>query len=269
MAASIGVQGQVVSWAGTFNAAMLALIKPAAFTITQQAQEFDTTGYNSSNAAIASDYLRGLRQWSGSIEGFNATPVNGIAALISGTAYSTNARAWGIDIECDAKDTTAWTVTNSWRTFKPGLQRWSGFYECLVDDTTVTEPVLGNSGGAPEEPLSATFTISSGNTWAGSIFTTGVQITSRVGDLNVIRHTFRGSGQLGINGSAAFLPDNDTGSPAMVAMVAGSLILEADDGVTYTGSAFPTRMSLSVGVGDVTRCSVSLQGTGECAHAAV
>jgi len=263
MAASIGVQGQVVSWAGTFNSAMLQLFKPAAFTITQQAQEFDTTGYNSTNDIVASSYLRGLRQWSGTIEGFNATPISGVAASISGTAYSTNARAWGIDIECDAKDTTAWTVTDSWRTFKPGLQRWSGFYECLVDDTTVTEPVLGNSGGAPEEPLSATFTLVSGNTWAGSIFTTGVQITSRVGDMNVIRHTFRGSSNLTVAGSAAFLPAN---SGTMVAMVAGSLILEADSGVTYTGNAFPTRLSVAVGVGDVTRCSVSLQGTAALAH---
>lgn len=263
MAASIGVQGQVVSWAGTFNSAMLALFKPAAFTITQQAQEFDTTGYNSSNQAIASDYLKGLRQWSGSIEGFNATPVNGVAASISGTAYSANARAWGIDIECDAKDTTAWSVTNYWRTFKPGLQRWSGFYECLVDDTTATTPVLG-SADATAEPLSATFTLVSGNTWAGSIFTTGAQITSRVGDMNVVRYTFRGSSNLTVAGSAAFVPAN---SGTMVAMVAGSLILEADDGVTYTGSAFPTRLSVGVAVGDVTRCSVSLQGTGAIVHA--
>lgn len=268
MAVSIGTQGQVVSWAGTFNAAMLALVKPAAFTLNQQAQEFDTTGFSSTNTAIASTFLKGLRQWSGSLEGWNATPVHGVVGSVSGTAYSANFRSWGIDIECDAKDTTSGTITNYWRTWKPGLQRWSGFYECLVDDTTATTPVLG-SADATAEPLSASFTISSGNVWSGSIFTTGLQITSRVGDMNVARYTFRGSGNIGINGTAAFLPDNDSGTPTMVTMVAGSLVLETDDGVTYTGDAFPTRMSIAVNNNSDTKVSVQFQGTGACVHAVV
>lgn len=264
MAGTIGVTGEVSSWIGTVNAAVLAQMKPAAFTLNQTAQEFDTTGYDASdNLVIASTYLKGLRGWSGTMEGFHSTPVAGTVASISGTSYSANARSWDIQIECDAKDVSAFTQTNNWRTFLPGLQRWSGSYECLVDDTTPITPVLGSADGTAE-PLTGTFTMSSGNTWAGSIFTTGASITSRVGDLNVVRYTFRGSSDLTVAGTAALFAANN-GTQA--AMANGTLTMLMATGRSMAGSAFITRAALTCTQGDVTRVSLAFQGSGALTHA--
>lgn len=258
MAAVTGLTGEVDSWSGTFNAALLALLAPAEFSLDMTGADLDTTAFNTSagSQAIVETHIPALREWRGSFSGSQATATNGILGGVSGASYTNNVRAWDITLEASDLDTTVFNTSASWKTFAPGLVRWSGSYEALVDDTT--------SIAIPDASAqSATFTLTTSNTWAGSIFTTGAQVTSRVGDLAVVRYSFRGSGHITVTGSAAVM----TATSTQATPAAGSLVLMAKDNngssdVKYTGSAFWTSIAVSNRVGEELKATVGFRGTG-------
>lgn len=259
MAAVTGLTGEVSSWNGTFNAALLALLAPAEFSLEMTGASLETTAFTPATGTqtVVATKIPGLREWRGSFAGSQATATNGIAGTVSGANYSTNVRAWEITMTAAELDTTVFQTANSWKTFAPGLVAWSGTYEALVDDTTlVAVPDVAT--------VTATFSIDASNSWIGSIFTTGATVTGRVGDLFVVQYTFEGTGHLESSGTAAVLPDNN-GTVATPA--AGSLVLYARDNNgtndrTYTGSAFWTRIAVSCRVGEVVRGTVNFRGTG-------
>jgi hypothetical protein len=250
MAATTGLTGNVNSWTGTLTSAMVALIRPASFNLETNAAELDTTGFSS----VVESALKGLRTWNGTIEGYLATPTNGLASNVSGAAYSVSPRSWELSIRSAPITAHAWPVASgNWGAFLPGLVSWSGSYEALVDDTTAVK-----FAGDATEPLTATFTISSGNTLAGSIFTTGASVVSRVGELQVVRYSFRGTGHVTSVGSGNVLP----ASSSLVTPVAGALTLQATNSRTYSGSAFWTEIMVRCGLEEVNNVRIGFQGTG-------
>ncbi len=257
MTATQGLLGDVVSWGGTFNTAVLALIKPAGFTANLTAASLDVTGY-AAGAAVVRSKIKGLKGISGNIEGFLATPNNGIAGSVSGPTYTSNVRSWNMSIKAAALETTAWPVTaTNWRTFLPGLVEWSGSYEALVDSSTaITE------AGEAAEPLSATFTIASGQTLAGTIFNTSAAVVSRVGELNVVRYSYEGTGHIVSVGTSNLVPAAST----LALPVAGTLILKmAEEGATdkaLSFSAFWTELSIDVSPQNAVTIGWGFQGSG-------
>lgn len=252
MSATTGLTGSVTSWAGTFNAAMLALLKPATFTLDTSADSLDTTAFNA-GAAIVANKIKGLKSWRGQFAGPLATPAHGITGAVSGTAYSTNVQRWSMSLRCNPLDATAYPIASSYKAFIPGLVSGSGSFDAIVDGTTaITE------AGASTEPSTGTFTISTGNTLAASLFTTGAQIISRVGDLNVVRYSFDIDGHVTSVGTANIIPAATT----LATPVAGALVLTAASGRTYTGSAFWTSLDIVVDPAAISLCSVGFQGSG-------
>lgn len=263
MAAVTGLRGEVDSWSGTFNAATLALITPAEFSLRMTNADLDTTAFvNSANThAVAKTMIPGLRDWSGSFTGpsvdGSGVASNGIAGSVTGANYSAQVQAWELDLVAAELDSTLFGTSGSWRTFAPGLVEWSGTYDALVDDSTAVALV-------DDTPVTATFQLRTSNTWVGTIFTTSADVVSRVGELATVRYAFRGSGHLDVNGSAAIMPDN---SGALATPVAGSLVLKTyeNNGTgerTLTGSAFWTRIRASVRTGEVVKATVDFRGTG-------
>lgn len=260
MAATTGLQGQVTSWAGTFNAAVLALLKPASFSVDTNAAELDTTGYAAGAAAVRSK-IKGLLGWSGQYSGYLAAPTNGIAGSVTktsgGAVYAVNTRSWSMSIRAAAVETTAWPVTNNWRTFVPGLVEWGGSFEAIVDDTTA---VLIAGEEVTPSPLGVTFKLSSGNTLAGTVFASQAGISSRVGELQVVRYTYVGTGNVTSVGSENVMPAN---SGTIATPVAGAMELGLYSTTRkLTGSAFWTEISVGVDPNSVNQCSVSFQGSG-------
>jgi hypothetical protein len=192
------------------------------------------------------------------MEAFQATPINGIAGSISGAAYTTSIQRYNLSLRAQPIDTTAWPITSQWRTSSPGLVEWSGNYDAIVDtSTSITE------AGSSTEPLSnVTFTVASGQTFVGTLFTTNAQVVSRVGDLVVVRYSFDGTGHLQSVGSSNIIPAAST----LATPIAGSLKLKAHEGggtdKEYTGDAFWTEISLTVDPATVVSVRVRYQGTG-------
>lgn len=252
MSGTTGLTGSVTSWAGTFNAAMLALLKPATFTLDTNADSLDTTAFNA-GAAIVANKIKGLKHWRGQFSGPLATPAHGITGAVSGTAYSTNVQRWSMSLRCNPLDSTSYPITSNWKTFLPGLVMGSGSFDAIVDGTTpITE------AGSSTEPATGTFTLSTGNTLAASLFTTGAQIVSRVGDLNVVRYSFDIDGHVTSVGSANIVPAAST----LATPVAGALVLQSAASRTYTGSAFWTGIEIVVNPAAISLCTVSFQGSG-------
>jgi hypothetical protein len=251
-----GLTSDIVSHAGTFNAALLALLKPGSFTLDTNADSLDTTGF-AAGAAIVRTKIKGLRAWTVDVDAYQATPVNGINGSISGAAYTTSVQRYNLSLRAQPIDTTAWPITSQWRTSSPGLVEWDGSYDAIVDTSTaITE------AGSSSEPLEATFTVNTSNTLVGTIFTRSAQVVARVGELVVVRYAFDGTGHLVSSGSANLLPAAST----IATPVAGSLVLKAHEGgatdKTYTGDAFWTEIGISVDPAAVNTIRVRYQGTG-------
>jgi hypothetical protein len=255
MAAITGLTSDVVSWAGTFNAALLALLKPGSFTLNTNADSLDTTSYDAGAAAVRSK-IKGLKSWDAEFQAQLANPRSGIGGNVTGSAYATNIQRFELSLRAAALDSTTFTTTGA-RTFASGLVEWNGSFEGLVDSSVpITE------AGSSTEPLTATFTVSSGNTLAGTIFTTRAEVVSQVGELVLVRYDFDGSGHLTIAGSANMMPAAST----QVTPAAGELVLKAHEAgasdKTYTGSAFWTEIGIRVDPAALSTVRVRCQGTG-------
>jgi hypothetical protein len=256
MAGTVALAGKVTSWGGTFNTNLIGLMQPAAFTLEMSNAELDTTPFLTQAPAqsVVETAVPGLRAWEGTIEGYSGDTTGraGIAGTVATAVYDYNVRSWDISLTATDQDTTSWPNTTSWMTYAPGLMRWSGNYEAIIDDTNaVTVPETSAGTG--------TFTLSSGNYWEGQIFSTRVSAVVRVGDVNIVRYAFRGSGHLTVVGSDAGMTAN---SGALATPEAGSLVLQAHTSRTYTGSAFWRSIAMNCAVGGVIQTTIGFRGTG-------
>src|SRR5690606_16051757 len=128
MAVAPGYKGVVTSWAAPNNA-ILALWKPMRFAVSVAGDALEGTGF-AAGGAVVRTYNKGLRSWTGQIEGYPATPVGGHLGTFSGSnVYVTNPRSFEITIEAGVLEDTAFQPTNNWRVFQPGLLGWQVQWE--------------------------------------------------------------------------------------------------------------------------------------------
>jgi hypothetical protein len=253
---TVGLTGVVTSWGVDTNFThelVKDLMRPNEFSLNMNNADLDTTPFT--GPTIYGTALPGLREWSGTIAGHlgtSGTPASdGIGGLVATAEYDLLVRSWEISLTADALDVTNWTdLAARWKGYAPGIVRWSGTYEAIVDNAT-------GIGIPPAASGAATFTLSSGNTWAGSIFSTQISAAVRVGDVNIARFAFRGTGDLTVTGSNAGMAAGTIATP-----VASALVLTAYTGRTYSGSAFWTSIRTTCNIGDAIKTSVDFQGTG-------
>ncbi|MAH51238.1 hypothetical protein CMI37_35805 [Candidatus Pacearchaeota archaeon] len=115
----------------------------------------------------------------------------GTVTLVNG--YVANVRNWTLNIVADEHDITDFSSTTAWTEYMTGLKRWSGSYECFLDDTTVLVlPGYGTGGGGAAMVL----TSSTGRTFSGDAVVTAADVTVNPADPNVCTVNFRGTGAL-------------------------------------------------------------------------
>jgi hypothetical protein len=257
VAASVGYSGIVTSWAS--NTQLIATgAAPASFTLTESADSFPSTVMGAS--LLANSNLKGLRSWTVGIEairpGSPAGQTGHTATVAFAPGYVANCTAFDINFQAAAFESTimgASDTTNRWKQFLPGLISWSGSYTALVDDTTATVSPAGTS-----EPATMTLTVSTGLSFAGSVFTTGATRSVNTQGISTIDYTFVGSGNVTVTG--ATLPFAAASSIAIPAP--GSLVLTAASGRTFTGSAFWTGVRMRTPVAGQITTSITAQGSG-------
>jgi hypothetical protein len=253
---TVGLTGVVTSWGSDteFTYELVKdLMRPNEFSLNMNNADLDTTPFT--GPTVYGSALPGLREWSGSIAGFlgtSGTPASdGIGGLVATAEYDLLVRSWEITLTADALDVTNWTdLSARWKGYAPGIVRWSGTYEAIIDNATHIGIPAAAAGAA-------TFTLSSGNSWAGNIFTTQIGAAVRVGDVNVARFAFRGTGDVTFTGSNAGVRAGALATPE-----AESLVLTAYSGRTYTGNAFWTSIRTTCNIGDAIKTSVDFRGTG-------
>tara|TARA_Y100000310_G_scaffold323661_1_gene384375 strand:+ start:232 stop:597 length:366 start_codon:yes stop_codon:yes gene_type:complete len=106
------------------------------------------------------------------------------------SGYVVHVRSWTLDYEGEALEVTDFGDAGV-AAYIPGVKRWSGSYECVLDDTTVT--VAPGAAAA-----SATFTIATSQTLGGSIIVTAVRYSVDTQGLAIVTFDFQGSGALTI-----------------------------------------------------------------------
>lgn len=256
MAAISGITGAVTSWSGTTNAYLAATgVEPAQFNLTLEGTELDTTSFTDAGVGTA---IKGLAGWFAEWETWLKAPAEGSAGLVTYTAgYTANLNAWELEAEADEFESTAFGGTV--KAYTPGGFKWRGSFSGHLDDTTAAVAV-GNSN----EPATGTFKYqekgATDNTLSGSIFTHGANLAVAPSALNAIAYNFRGSGALTQSTPSAgvgIIPNGVLPVPT-----AGSLVLTASSGRTYTGSAFWTRIGISCRVNELVRVRVRARGTG-------
>lgn len=254
----LGITGAVTSWTGGNNAQLAGTgTSPMEGTIYLEGQEFDSTVFAS---AGYKNHIKGLQSWYVEFGTYPKAIDHGgnSAGLVTNAAgYVTNLNEWSMDIERDELESTIFT--DATMSYLPGLIDWGGSYAGLLDDTTVAT-LPGNSS----EPATGTFKYqergAADNTLSGSIFTTRGQIGVRPSALNTISYTYRGSGAL-----TQSTPSTGAGVFTVGAIsgdAASSLVFTASTGRTFTGSAFWSRVSISLKVGQLTSVRVRARGTG-------
>lgn len=259
MAAITGIEGAVTSWAGTQNSHLISSgTKPADFTLRIEAGEHDVTGFG--DAGIAAMIKETVYQWSGTIRAQLVAPASGTLGLVTFAAgYTANLNAWDMAVECAASN-PATSFGNTAHVFLPTVMRWGGSFSGSLDGTTA----LLIPAASSSEPGSATFKYqergADDNALSGDVFTTRVEASVPHASLATVSYTYRGTGAL-----TQSTPSTGAGifpAGAIARPTAGSLVLTAATGRTYTGSAFWTRVALGVSLGQAVSVDIDFQGTG-------
>jgi len=251
MAVSFIRKGIVTSWSGL---PISGLLHQAA-TFTQAA---DDVNYPENAAGLLTS-VDSLRTVTGTIDGLLPTPEIGNAGAVAySDGYAANVQSWSMNINVAAVDTTAFGgsgLSTRYRTFIPGNYEWSGTYSAIVDDATKLEEAGEDTAGA------ATFTLSSGDTLAGNIYTTQLSAPLTINGLAVATYSFRGSGALTAVGT-----NNIITAGAPIALPSASTLTfqyaENNTDGEMEVSAFWTSLGVTVTPGDMTRVQVGWQGTG-------
>jgi len=113
-------------------------------------------------------------------------------SVVFANGYVVNANTWQINITSDEHDITDFESTSDWAEYMHGLKRWSGSFDCFADDTTAIDA----AGEWDVAEGTATFTASTGRTFAGSIIALTNDITVNPANPNKVSVRFRGTGAL-------------------------------------------------------------------------
>jgi hypothetical protein len=253
---TVGLTGAVTSWGsnGTFADNIAKdLNLPAEFTLDMDGVDLDVTPFV--GPTIVETHTPGLRSWGGTITGFlgSSSGQDALGGAVATAEYDLNVRSWNMTLTARELDVTSWTnLSTRWMAYAPGLVSWSGSYEAIIDNATALSIPSSSTG-------TGTFTISSGNYWEGSIFSTRVGAVVRVGDVNIARYDFRGTGHLTVVGSNAGMPAN---SGSVATPIAETMVLTAYTGRTYTGSAFWRSIQATCNIGQAIQTVIGFRGSG-------
>lgn len=263
MTAINGLTGEVVSWAG-YTALLSTLFGEADFVLNETTVPLDSTTFGAS-AIVAASTIPGLRSATAQISGYFANSVkSGHTGLVTfGDGYVLHARGWNINLTYDVHDVTEFNSTPPTdMSYIAGLARWSGSYTCLLDDSTG----ISNTTGADGSSGSATFRIFDNTVddeLSGNIVVTGSNSNVLVGGLPGVTYNFVGDGDLAAAGTILGVASTGIWSGGnLVTPSAGSLVLQAFTGRTYTGNAFPSRVSFGCPIGGLATLGVQAQFSG-------
>ena len=254
MAAVFTKAAIVTSWSGL---PISGLLHQAA-SVTQSA---DDVNYPEATAGLLTS-VNSLRTITGTLDGLLPVPEIGNAGAVAfdtGTeGYDANVQSWSMNINVAAVDTTAFGgsgVDTRYRTFIPGNYEWSGTFSAIIDDAEALHQA-GEDGA-----VDATFTLSSGDTLAGAIYTTQLGAPLTINGLAIVNYSFRGSGALTAVGTNNII----TAGAGIALPSALTLTFEYADNTTpgeFEVSAFWNSLSVTVSPGDMTRVQVGWQGSG-------
>lgn len=259
MAAFVGINGAVTSWANNTQFITTGS-EPIEFDINPDALEFDSTAFS---ALGISTFIKGLPSWSGQIRMRLKTAQTGDTGLVSYTAgFTSILKRWSMAVEVASHESTQFG--DAARTFIPGKLSWGGDFDGYMDNNTSNPVTLpGNSN----EPATGTFKLreagATDDTLSGSIFTTRSGIQVSPDGVATVSYTYRGSGALTQSTPSAGTTVFPTGAVAIP--TAGSLVLTAESGYTFTGSAFWTRVAIEMPVNELARVTLDFQGSGALA----
>lgn len=239
-----------VTWTGTPVADSKITWQSATLNETAAAPSYLTTGG-------VTRVVPGLKQWAGTISGHLGTPGVNSALNVSMTdGYDTNVEAWTLQWNVAAVQSYTTADSDSWLSFLPGVESWSGTYTCKLDDA---EPTVSPGDTAKELVL----TSSSGNTITGDAIITNVNRDVRIGDIPAVQISFSGDSTLAIAGSNNFVAD---ATDPLVRYSASTLTIKGHEvgttDVQWSGSAFPTQLSISCSTSTIGQYSIGYQGTG-------
>lgn len=241
-----GITGSI-SWTGVENAYLATTgNEPAKFTINFEGEEFDTTTFLTTGSESA---IKGLTSLTGEVEAMLKSPdhgggSNGLITFAAGTVL--NSDEWEMDIVRREYRVTAFQATA--HAYIPGTWSAGGRFGGFIDDTTAIAAISNAS-----EPANATFKYqekgASDNAITASIFTSAG--TAEAGPLmaNRYSYTYKTSGDINFiapSTGASIMPSSVSPGTPIAGSAAGSLVLTASTGRSFTTNAFWTNINIRV-----------------------
>lgn len=262
---TVGYEGALTSWASTNNTALLANMKPYSATFNIPEGVADRTPFAPTDNTA--QFGGGLREWSGTIRGrYASTPLVGYLGNIAHSGGDIlYVEKWALQISALVHKFTGLQSTATlagWESFRPGLIEWKGSYDGFLDSATT--PVL------PQTPqtaaAAATLTLTTSNTFAGTILVNNLTLASSPRDLNKKGISFMGSSTLTAAGSANLFAAGAVTTPEWDTTGDGvsdsTMVFTLSSGRTLTGAAFWTEISVTVDPKAFTEITVNFRGSG-------
>lgn len=263
----IGYQGIVTSWAGTANTALIGAIGEHTATLNISGGTADRTQFAAS--LVGTSMGAGLRSWEATLSarlltsGAAQIGYLGSVAISGSDAYTLHGRRWSMNFNVNAIETPEFgstAVVAGWTQFLRGLMDVTGDYTVLVDDTTALKMPFTPTTSLP----TGTFTLNTGNTLAGELIPTALNIGEPVNSIAEATYGYKlngtltaaGTGNLFAAGSVA-LPDFDYATPAN-----NNLVFTMASGRTLTGPGFWKSLSISVDPAQYIDIGLTIQGYG-------
>lgn len=243
---------------------VLAALKDTVWSITYNQDTTDITGGGDVNGAV---FAAGLYDWTAQVTGFYpSTPEYGNTGTIEAYTggYIANLLRYSLNLAWPEFLATPANAAAVAKAYVPGYLRWSGSYDCYLDDTTplaIASTGITAANTAASQGVSARFKLRDAvadDTLTGKIIIQNSNPTSTPGQPSTVTNTFIGSGPLATAGTLN--PFGSTGNVLKPGI--GNVTFTQSSGQTYTGDCFPTLVSLSVDPATVIGFNVTLRGTG-------
>lgn len=252
MSTFIVLEDPSVAWPGTPFADSKITWQQAAINIQAATGSYLT-------AAAKTRRVPGLKQWSGTMNGFLGTPHVGSALAVSMTSgYDANVESWSLTWSAEPKLEYTSSDSDNWMSAKLGAESWSGSYGAKLDDS---EGIVMPGAAAAE----LTLTLSSGNTLVGDAIVTAANPDLTIGEYGMANFSFEGDDTLAVTGSnnIATAIDPLTRLAASTLTITGATLNTTS--LTYSGSALLTSMTISGSTSGMFTYAIGFTGSGACA----
>jgi hypothetical protein len=271
MAAVASTTGLVTSWAGTANGLLVGSGSsgPSEFTLNMSAPAEDVTPFVS-GGVVYRRKIPNIITWDGSISAFLNPAKIGSSGLLTFSGMPTsgsvvNAKSWEVNVTNTPADTTAFASGGvTYRTFIPTINAWSASAVCYLDGTTA---LVAPGAAAAAATLKVTEDGATDPGFTGNGFATQFGAPVKVGELTSVSYSIEGDGDLTATVGASTYASWWFAAAVVALPAAGSLVLQATTGRTYTGSAFWKSLKVSCMVDGVVKLDIGFQGSGTLAIA--